>query len=235
MKKKAMILFSGGLDSTTCLALAIQQYGKDQVAALSITYGQKHQKELDAARRILDYYEISGTTLDLERIFADSNCSLLKHSSEPIPEQSYQEQLAGSNQPVSTYVPFRNGLFLASAASMALSYGCEEVWYGAHRDDAAGSAYPDCSPAFFDSMKAAVWEGSGRQLTLKAPFLTWSKADVVAKGLALQVPYAYTWSCYEGHEKACGRCGTCRDRLAAFAANGVKDPISYESDSREGK
>ncbi|MGL5435565.1 MAG: 7-cyano-7-deazaguanine synthase QueC [Lachnospiraceae bacterium] len=229
---KVMVLFSGGVDSTTCLALAIQQFGRDQVIPLSILYGQKHHKEMEAAKQILDYYGIIGTELDLSLIFASSKCSLLSHSGENIPQESYASQISqtGGN-PVSTYVPFRNGLFLSAAASMALSLECRQVWYGAHRDDAAGNAYPDCSETFFNGMKLAVCEGTGGQLELIAPFISHNKAEVIRQGLQLNVPYQYTWSCYEGSETACGKCGTCIDRRLAFDHNHTTDPISYSSDA----
>lgn len=225
MKEKAMVLFSGGVDSTTCLGLAIRQYGKENVIPLSITYGQKHKKELEAAAQILNYYGLDGKELDLTPVFAESSCSLLSHSRQEIPKESYAGQL--EKQPdglVSTYVPFRNGLFLSCAASVALSMECTCIYYGAHQDDAAGSAYPDCSRAFFDSMNSAVMEGSGKILRIEAPFIGCSKADVVKEGLKLQVPYELTWSCYEGGDSPCGRCGTCIDRQKAFEANHVKDP-----------
>ena len=223
---KALVLCSGGLDSTTCLAIAVQKYGAGNVLALSVSYGQKHQKELNAARAVAAHYGVTLKTLDLAAIFEGSNCSLLQGSSEEIPEESYSEQLRKTGgAPVSTYVPFRNGLFLSCAASVALSHGCEEIYYGAHSDDAAGNAYPDCSVAFNDSMNRAIVLGSGNQLRVTAPFIGLNKAQVVARGLALGVPYEKTWSCYEGGERPCGVCGTCRDRLAAFAANGVADPL----------
>ena len=222
---KALVLFSGGLDSTTCLALAIEQYGADEVLALSVSYGQKHTKEIDAARAVAAYYGVKLQTLDLAEIFKDSDCSLLKGSSQEVPKESYAEQLTETNgKPVSTYVPFRNGLFLSSAASIALSHGCEVIYYGAHADDAAGNAYPDCSQDFNDAINRAIWIGSGKALRVEAPFVGKTKADVVAEGLRLHAPYHLTWSCYEGGEKPCGLCGTCRDRAAAFAANGTEDP-----------
>lgn len=225
MQEKAMVLFSGGVDSTTCLALAIERFGRENVIPLSVHYGQKHDKEIQAAEKILDYYHIRGMELDLSSIFAYSSCSLLSHSEEEIPETSYAEQLKETGgTPVSTYVPFRNGLFLSCAASMALSLGCSCIYYGAHRDDAAGNAYPDCSREFYESMDRAVYEGSGRVLHIEAPFIGKNKAQVVAEGLRLKVPYEYTWSCYEGKDKPCGVCGTCIDRKKAFEANGVKDP-----------
>ena len=223
--KKALVLSSGGVDSTTCLAMAVSEYGSSNVIALSVIYGQKHSKETEAAKKVADYYHVKFIEIDLTAVFADSNCSLLSHSTEEIPEESYASQLKKTDgKPVSTYVPFRNGLFLSCAASIALSEGCSEVWYGAHMDDAAGSAYPDCSQAFADAMNTAIWEGSGRQVKLTAPFIASNKAGIVKKGLELGVPYELTWSCYEGGDRPCGKCGTCIDRRKAFEANGVEDP-----------
>jgi 7-cyano-7-deazaguanine synthase len=121
-----------------------------------------------------------------------------------------------------------DNVILSSAAAIALSKGCSKIYYGAHADDAAGNAYPDCSSDFNNAMNTAIYEGSGKQLTIEAPFIGINKAGVVKKGLELGVPYELTWSCYEGHEKACGRCGTCIDRMKAFELNGMTDPIEYE-------
>ena len=227
---KALVLTSGGVDSTTALALAVEKYGRENVIALSVSYGQKHDKEIQAATAVAQYYGVEQLFLDLSLIFQYSNCSLLKQSTEEIPQESYAEQIRETKgeTPVSTYVPFRNGLFLSSAASIALSRDCGVIYYGAHADDAAGSAYPDCSPVFNSAMSEAVWEGSGHQLRIEAPFVNKNKAEIVKTGLALGVPYELTWSCYEGGEKPCGKCGTCIDRAAAFAANGVKDPALGE-------
>ena len=219
---KALVLFSGGVDSTTCLALAIDKYGAESVTALSVYYGQKHSKELEAARKIKDYYNVELIDLDLSKMFEYSDCSLLSGSEEEIPHESYSEQIKKTDgKPVSTYVPFRNGLFLASAASIALSLGCEIIYYGAHSDNAAGSAYPDCSAEFNAAMNEAIYLGSGKQVRITAPFVNMSKAQVVKRGGELGVPYEMTWSCYEGGDKMCGVCGTCRDRKAAFLANGL--------------
>lgn len=223
---KALVLFSGGVDSTTCLAMAIQKYTADQVLALSISYGQKHLCEIKAARQIASYYGVEQLHLDLAKIFEYSDCSLLQHSGQELPGESYGEQLKQTKgKPVSTYVPFRNGLFLSSAASIALSKGCEVVYYGAHADDAAGNAYPDCSAAFQQAISDAVYIGSGEQLRVEAPFISSTKAEVVRTGLALQVPYHLTWSCYAGDGKPCGVCATCIDRAKAFRLNGVEDPL----------
>lgn len=224
---KALVLASGGVDSTTCLALAVQQYGAENVLALSLFYGQKHHKELQAAQQVVDYYQTQHLKLDLSDIFKFGDNALLANSAQEIPKISYADQLEQQNGPVNTYVPFRNGLFISAAASIAIARDCSLLYYGAHRDDAAGSAYPDCSREFQQAMAEAIWQGSGGQLRLEAPFIQDTKAGVVARGLALKVPYQLTWSCYEGQELPCGLCGTCRDRLAAFRQNGVADPLIY--------
>ena len=223
---KALVLSSGGVDSTTALAMAVAKYGKDNVCALAVYYGQKHDKEIKAAVSVAEYYGVEFLTLDLCKIFEYSDCSLLKGAAAEIPKESYAEQIKETNgeKPVSTYVPFRNGLFLSSAASIALSKECSVIYYGAHADDAAGFAYPDCSPVFNKAMRDAIYEGSGHQLKIEAPFINMTKAEVVRTGLELNVPYELTWSCYEGGDEPCGKCGTCIDRAAAFEANGVKDP-----------
>jgi len=223
---KALVLFSGGVDSTTCLAMAIQSYGKENVICLSILYGQKHTKELEAAKVITEYYGVENLTLDLRNIFSFSNCSLLTHSNQEIPKMAYVDQLKETGgSPVSTYVPYRNGLFLSAAASIALSRDCDNVYYGAHMDDAAGNAYPDCSNSFFTAIKEAIEEGSGHKLSVKAPFIQMNKSQIVALGKELKVPYELTWSCYAGEEPPCGKCGTCIDRKKAFEINGMEDPV----------
>lgn len=223
---KALVLCSGGVDSTTLLAGAVRTYGARNVYALSIAYGQRHAKELESARAVARYYGVEQRFLDVASIFTDSQCSLLAHSDESLPQNSYADQLEKSDgAPVSTYVPFRNGLFLSAAASMALSLGCEVLYYGAHHDDWAGNAYPDCSQEFVQAMDEAIRQGTGGLLRIEAPFVTNSKSDIVKQGLEWQVPYELTWSCYEGGDQPCGTCGTCIDRARAFEANGVSDPL----------
>lgn len=223
---RALVLCSGGVDSTTLLAMAVDRYGSENVVALSISYGQRHEKELKAARDVARYYHVEQRFLDLAAIFADSSCSLLAHSEKDIPKESYAEQLEQADTKlVSTYVPFRNGLFLSSAASMALSLECSVLYYGAHHDDWAGNAYPDCSREFVAAMNNAIREGTGGELHMEAPFVEWSKADIVKKGLELNVPYELTWSCYEGGDKPCWVCATCIDRKRAFELNGSVDPL----------
>ena len=225
---KAVILSSGGVDSTTCLALAVKEYGANNVATISVFYGQKHQRELDAARRVAKHYGVRHNEYDLASVFHGSTCALLAGAPHEIEHRSYAEQLAGRDGGVSTYVPFRNGLMLAVAASAAGSiFEGEDIrlYLGAHADDAAGNAYADCSEAFLVAMGNAISIGTYGRLRLVAPFAGKNKAEVVKTGLSLGVPYQLTWSCYEGGEKPCGVCGTCRDRAAAFRANGVEDPV----------
>lgn len=231
--KKAAVLCSGGLDSTTCLAWAIEHYGKDNVIALSVYYGQRHSKELEASKAVAEYYGLADKSysFDLSEIFANSSCALLKHSKNEVPEESYAEQMAKGSKRVSTYVPFRNGLMLSTAASFADSIFPGEqvdIIYGAHADDVAVAAYADCSIQFVQAMSKAIAEGTYNKIRVVAPFVEHTKAAIVKYGLAHKVPYQLTWSCYEGHDKPCGKCGTCLDRLEAFRVNGVEDPVEYE-------
>lgn len=223
---KAIVLLSGGIDSTTCLAKAVATYSNDNVLALSVRYGQKHEKEIKSAKAVANYYRVNHMEADLSEAFKLSDCPLLATSHKGIKHESYADQLAkmGGSGTVDTYVPFRNGLMLAYAASIAVSVGAEAIYYGAHADDAAGRAYPDCTPEFFEGMRCAIYEGSGRTCLLEAPLLYKNKAEVVKLGLQVKAPYHLTWSCYEGGDKPCGTCSTCIDRAKAFEANGVKDP-----------
>ena len=222
--EKAVVLLSGGVDSSTCLGLAVEKYGSS-VLALNIFYGQRHKKEIESARSVAKYYGVTYHELDLTNVMALSDCSLLEHSEKEIEHGSYSDQMKGQNgKPVDTYVPFRNGLFLSAAASVALSVGANIIMYGAHADDSAGSAYPDCSEEFVSYMNKAINEGTAGQVHIEAPFVDKTKAGVVAEGLRLGVPYELTWSCYEGGEKPCGECATCIDRAKAFAENNMEDP-----------
>lgn len=231
---KALVLSSGGVDSTTCVALAVARYSAENVATVSCYYGQKHEKELQCAEAIARHYGVPHYMLDLTSVMQYSDCSLLKQSDENIPHDSYADQIAKNGAgKVSTYVPFRNGLMLSAVAALAMSIYPDDrvsVYIGAHADDAAGNAYADCSVEFCSAMKNAIKIGTYGQVTVVAPLVNKNKAQVVELGLSLNTPYELTWSCYEGGDKPCGKCGTCIDRAAAFAANGVKDPAIKEDD-----
>lgn len=233
---KALVLSSGGVDSTTCVSLAVQKYGKENVITASLYYGQKHDKELQCAQKVADYYGVKHIEEDISNVmkYAKDVCTLMKGGAD-IEHKSYVEQIAENGEGrVATYVPFRNGLLLSIATAYADSLfpGEDvEVYYGAHADDAAGEAYADCSPEFADAMDKAISIGTYGKIHINRPLINMNKAEVVKTGLAIGVPYELTWSCYEGGEKACGTCGTCIDRLNAFKANGVEDPIEYEDNN----
>ena len=229
---KALVLSSGGVDSTTALAMAVEEHGKENVTALSIVYGQKHAKEMLRAAKIAEYYGVDFEVMSLNEIYKDNkSCTLLEGNSD-MEHKSYAEQQKESETGiVNTYVPFRNGLMIAAAAAKAMGiYPDEEIelYLGAHKDDAAGNAYPDCSKQFTDAMHQAVRSGTGGYVKPFAPFVNMTKAEIVELGLKLKVPYHLTWSCYEGGAKHCGTCGTCIDRKEAFRANGIEDPVEYE-------
>lgn len=232
---KAFVLSSGGVDSTTCVGLAVQKYGKENVVTASLYYGQKHDKELKCARKIAEYYGVRHIEEDISNVmkYAKDVCTLVKGGDE-IEHGSYAEQIAENGEGrVATYVPFRNGLLLSIAAAYADSiFPGEEVqiYYGAHSDDAAGNAYADCSEEFASAMDKAVNIGTYGKIHVCRPLINMNKAKVVKTGLEINVPYELTWSCYEGGEKQCGTCGTCIDRRNAFEANGVKDPVPYANE-----
>lgn len=225
-KKRDIVLLSGGADSATCLGMLMQAQSSDDVLALCLYYGQRHEREIMAARQVAEHYRVPLMEMDLSPVFRESGCSLLKGSSSALPVGSYvEQQKAAPGEPVKTYVPFRNGVLLSVASSVASSIGAERVHYGAHADDAAGNAYPDCSRDFVSAMSTAVYLGTGNQVQIFAPFVDLPKAEIIRKGLEIGVPYHLTWSCYAGGEKPCGVCGTCIDRVAAFHANGAEDPL----------
>lgn len=232
--EKAVILSSGGVDSTTCVGIAVERFGKENVCTVSVFYNQKHSKELECAQKVANHYGVDHTVIDLSgtHIFDYSECPLLKGSNKDIRHESYADQIAKDGEGmVETYVPFRNGLMLSSVAAFAVSKypdNIVHIYLGAHADDAAGSAYADCSKEFTDAMYEAISIGTYDKVKVEAPLVNMNKAEVVKTGLELNVPYSLTWSCYEGGDVQCGTCGTCIDRKNAFRANGVEDPVPYK-------
>ena len=228
MNKKALVLSSGGVDSTTCISIAIDELGIENVSTVSVFYGQKHSKELECAKKIAEYYGVKHYELDLSAIFKYSNCPLLSQSTEAIVHESYAEQIAKDGEGiVRTYVPFRNGLMLSAVASLAVSIYPDDmvdIYLGVHADDSAGRAYADCSEEFTEAIGQAINIGTYEKVSLRTPLVNLSKAEVVREGLELGTPYELTWSCYEGGETPCGTCATCIDRAIAFKLNGIEDP-----------
>lgn len=227
---KILVLSSGGLDSTVLLYKAVKEVGAENVVALNMFYGQKHAKEQEYSNWQCEHLGVPVYDADLSQVFRFNKdcCALLAGSSMEIKHESYAEQLAelGGEGTVTAYVPFRNGLFLSYAAAVAIQLECDKIYYGAHADDAAGRAYPDCTPEFIQYMSNAIKEGTAGKVVMEAPWWNMNKAGIVAAGLKLGMTheeFEHTWSCYEGKEEPCGTCGTCIDRKAAFEANGIMD------------
>jgi 7-cyano-7-deazaguanine synthase len=231
------VLLSGGIDSSTCLAHAIRDCGRENVTAISIDYGQRHVKEMEQAKKVAQYLSVPH---EIIAIAGMPKRGLTDHNAE-IPDVSYQE-LKGVSP---TYVPFRNGQFISRIAGIAqdrvearnkqgggsagLGHPPFEgrIYFGAHAEDAAGDAYPDCRFDFVGSMAAAVYIGTYHQVRVVAPLIEMFKDDIVRAGQKLGVPWHLTWSCYKGEPIHCGICPTCRARRAGFEKAGVVDPTEY--------
>ncbi len=230
IKKRAIVLLSGGLDSATCLKIALQDYYSPDITTLSISYGQKHAVEIHAARSIARRLNIDDhreLTLPSD-LFKGANSALVDESVE-VPDITYEETIkAKGTSPM--YVPYRNGTFLSIAASLALQIGAERIYYGAHAEDARNFAYPDCTAEFNGAMANAIYAESGYAVRLITPLQWMTKKDVVRTAIELCVPIKLTYSCYKGGKKACGKCATCVSRIAAFKELRVMDPIDYEID-----
>lgn len=229
----ALVLNSGGLDSSVVTAMAVNRFGADNVITASLYYGQKHDKELECAKRIAKHYGVRHIEEDISVVmkYAGNVCTLMKDSKDELPDKSYAEQIAENGEGrVSSYVPYRNGVLLAIATAYADSLFPGQkcvVAYGAHSDDAAGQAYADCSPEFAEATDKAINIGTYGNISLWRPLIDWNKSEVVREGLKLEVPFDKTWSCYHGRAKAERDCATCQDRIRAFKLNGVIDPIPY--------
>lgn len=228
---QAIVLLSGGLDSTTALALACKRYGNRRVATLSISYGQRHQVELQCAQTIADYFGVQHQEMTLP---VPSGDSVLMAPGAEMPHNTYSE-LQAQVGPSPTYVPFRNGIMLSTAAAHALTLEANEIYVGVHAEDAHNWAYPDCTPEFIGAMQNAIYIGTYMKVRLVAPFTYKTKAEIIQLGIDLHTPYQFTHSCYEGKRPACGQCPTCVSRLEAFRSLGYRDPIEYQFDNyREG-
>ena len=216
---KAVVLLSGGLDSSTALAMA-RDRGRECLA-LSLYYGQRHEIEIESAATIAWGYQSKHIVREVSIPKGDS---LLMHHNEPMVQGSYAE-ISGVSP---TFVPNRNAIFISLAASLALATKYDEVWFAAHADDAENWAYPDCTPEFVGAMAAATYVGSYHKVRLVAPFLHMTKADIVTLGHQLDVPYKLTRSCYTNGFIHCGTCPTCISRKDAFRDAGVLDPTDYK-------
>lgn len=219
---KVYVLLSGGVDSSTCLASAVQRAGANNVHALSVHYGQIHSTELHHAQNMARQQRVEHTLVDLVGAIGIGG---LSNPNLKVPNVSYEELPKGVSP---TYVPNRNMLLLATLISRATSdKEAEVVMYGAHAEDSENDAYPDCSRDFLDAMRAATLIATYSQIELEAPFIDIKKWEIVSIGEELGVPWTFTWSCYKGGLIHCGICPTCRARKDAFRLASVEDPTSY--------
>ena len=220
----AVVLLSGGLDSTTTLAQAIAD-GCD-VTALSFRYGQRHTKELISAANVAKFFNVKHVIVDIDLSMFRS---ALTRPEIDVPENRDESQM-GQDIPV-TYVPARNIIMMSVATGLCESVDANRIYIGANVVDYSG--YPDCRPEFFEAFEKMIAVGTkagveGHPIRICTPILHSSKADIVRLGKKLGAPLHLTWSCYEGGEKACGRCDSCQLRLAGFKEAGYKDEIEYE-------
>lgn len=219
MSQKVVVIYSGGMDSFTVLNKALEQ--GHEVSALSFNYGQRHVRELDVAAKVCDELSIPHKVVDITAINTLLAGSSLTDDIE-IPEGHYEESSMKS-----TVVPNRNMILLSLAIGYAVSEGASAVYYGAHSGDHA--IYPDCRPEFVRQMNVVSQLANYEPIEVLAPYLDVDKNAILADGLRMALDYSNTWTCYNGRDKACGKCGACVERLEAFAANGVKDPLPYEA------
>jgi 7-cyano-7-deazaguanine synthase len=209
------------MDSATAAAVAADR-GYD-LYMLHTSYGQRTEaKELECAKAQADRFGAADflhlTTDHLSKIGASSLTD---------DQMAVEDADLESNEIPDSYVPFRNANFLSMATSYAEANYCSAVFIGAHSEDFSG--YPDCRPAFFEAFQTVVDVGTkpDTEITIKAPFVEWSKTDIAHRGLELNVPYEVTWSCYRDEAPACGTCDACAFRLQAFQQTGERDPIEY--------
>ena len=216
--KKITLIYSGGSDSFTLLHHALDQ--GIEVECITFSYGQKHIKEIEFAKENCKRLGLSHTLIDIgdpESIFGSS--SLIDEATD-IPHGSYKEESMKS-----TIVPNRNMIFISYAIAYSIAHDIDEVWYGAHAGD--HFIYPDCRPEFLRSMNTAAELCDPFKISVKAPFINLNKGEILKIGLDLNIDYSKTWTCYKGLEKACGKCGSCVERIEAFTDNNSSDPISY--------
>ncbi|GGK20193.1 7-cyano-7-deazaguanine synthase [Caldalkalibacillus thermarum] len=222
MSKKAVIVLSGGLDSTTCMGIAHDQgYA---LYPLTFHYGQRHSREVEQAKKIAQYYQAADHRIVNIRFLRDIGGSALTDDAIDVPDQGEDGSI-----PV-TYVPARNLIFLSLAAAYAEVVGAEKIMIGVSAVDYSG--YPDCRPEFIESLSRTIQLGTkagveGKAISIDAPLVHLSKAETIAWGMKLGVPYHLTTSCYKGREVACGQCDSCRLRIKGFKEAGYRDPLPY--------
>jgi 7-cyano-7-deazaguanine synthase len=216
---KAVVLFSGGLDSTVLASHLLSQGA--EVRLLSIDYGQRHAKELAHGEALAKHMNLPRKSLLLPDLGDLLKGSSLTDDSVELPEGHYAEESMKA-----TVVPNRNMILLALAGGYALSSGFDTIAYAAHAGD--HFIYPDCRPEFAEAMEKALGLADWNDLSLYRPFVDMTKADLVSLGTELGTPLEMTWSCYAGMDVHCGKCGTCVERKEAFELAKVHDPTKYK-------
>jgi 7-cyano-7-deazaguanine synthase len=217
MKKTALVLFSGGLDSTTLLVNLLEQGWSCH--ALSFDYGQRHVYELTAAKKIVDFYDVPQTIIKCNMPQVGAASSLLDHSIDIV--ESDQQQNS-----VTSYVPARNSIFLAYALSVAEQLSISDIFVGANRDDWGN--YPDCRPQFYSAFtKMAAIASNNGDLAIHAPFCQMTKPEIILLAKQLNVDFSKTVTCYAASaaSSGCGACAACKLRNSAFTAAGVVDTL----------
>ena len=217
---KTIIVFSGGLDSTTLL-YHIRSMGAD-VKALTVNYNQRHSKEIEYAEKLCNSLHVEHRVIDIPGLQGVLGGNALTSSQAEVPEGEYQDQTIKI-----TTVPNRNMILLSVAIAWASAVEFDSVAFGAHAGEHTN--YPDCKQPFAQAMDAAARVCDWAPIEVLSPFVHWNKGDIVKRGIELNVPFEQTWSCYNGRELHCGKCSTCMDRLQAFRQAGITDPAKYES------
>lgn len=221
-KEKVVVIYSGGMDSYTMLSELFTDNMRE-IHALSFNYGQRHSKELSYAAVVCQALDITHKIVNM----SDIGAQLLSGSSQTddidVPEGHYESETMKA-----TVVPNRNMIMLSLAMGYAISIGARVVFYGAHSGDHA--IYPDCRPEFVTAMNQVGMVCDYEPVTIAAPYLGMDKGDIAKRGVELGLDYKNSWTCYNGREKACGKCGACQERLEAMKAAGIDDPLEYEDE-----
>ncbi|GGW72391.1 7-cyano-7-deazaguanine synthase QueC [Alishewanella tabrizica] len=217
---RIVVVYSGGMDSFTVLHKALKE--ENEVFALSFDYGQKHNKELECAKQVTGELAVAHKILDIKNISSLFTSSSLVSNEIAVPEGHYQAENMKS-----TVVPNRNMILLSLAIGYAVNIKASEVWYGAHSGDHI--IYPDCRPEFVEIMDRASKVANFEPVKVFAPYLNSDKVGILKDGFAMGLDYSKTWTCYKGLERACGKCGSCVERLEAFEVHNKLDPLPYLS------
>ena len=219
MNNKAVVILSGGMDSTTLLYDVISQ--GYEVNVLSFNYGQRHKKELDFAKMTCDKLGLEQKVLDL-KVLGEVAPSSLTRDDWDVPEGHYED-----DNMKQTVVPNRNMVMLSLATAYAIGVGANHLFYGAHAGDHA--IYPDCRPEFVEAMEKVIRISDWNPVELHTPYLNIDKGDIAIKGKELGVDYSLTWTCYSGTPEPCLKCGACQERIEAFKKANERDPLINES------